>query len=467
MSKGYITVFFSLAVSVCLSLLLVMVAGARESAVRYKATEAMNISMRSAFGEYRRELWERYGFVYIDSDFGYREDSLIIPEEHLVKCMNRNFDEERFVLLNGLDLLKLSCNEAETVRVRFATDDGGYSLRLQAENVMMHEYGLAYLNDLYSMAMENNKVLEYDEPINMPDEGMEELAGIEDASLKEWDVAEDAAVFAEEDAGALLTLRMVLKDISDISTISLNEELYPENRELNAGNYEIKKEESLLDVFAFKEYLLDRCSSYTSAKEDTVMKYEVEYLLTGNCEDAKNLERTVNRILLLREAANLETLYSDSVKTATLKLAAESLSSLCANPELTPVFEVILAGLWSYAESVYDLRVLLDGGKVPIIKTDEEWKTDLDSALSDSEAGEGYETGMTYRDYLRVFLTLSDKEKLTERFENLVEANIRTDIASNDFRLDACFDAWEVTAYVSSEYGHDYTLTRSYLIEDY
>ena len=52
---GYLTIFLALSITVLLSLILVLLEGARINAIRMKTETAGNIAVRSVLGEFHRE----------------------------------------------------------------------------------------------------------------------------------------------------------------------------------------------------------------------------------------------------------------------------------------------------------------------------------------------------------------------------------------------------------------------------
>ena len=98
------------------------------------------------------------------------------------------------------------------------------------------------------------------------------------------------------------------------------------------------------------------------------------------------------------------------------------------------------------------------------MKSENEWQTLLRGFFS-YEKKEGYERGLTYKDYLRTFVAMADTETLTERFMDLCELNVRKWTERDNFRLDFCFDRWAVTAYLQSEFGYQYTIKKQYDLE--
>jgi hypothetical protein len=117
---------------------------------------------------------------------------------------------------------------------------------------------------------------------------------------------------------------------------------------------------------------------------------------------------------------------------------------------------------WAYAESVYDVKALLAGEKVPLLKDSESWHYDLEGALSGNlgevqQCGEG----LSYEDYLRVFMFLTGTDTLTARAMDMVEADIRLTPGNAAFRLDACYDRVEAKINITSGWGYDFELIRS------
>lgn len=464
MRKGYVTVFFSLVITLCFSLFIGMIYGARENAIRLKATEAMEISMRSCFGEFQKDLWNKYNLLFVDASYGYKVDSMIIPCEHMLSCLNENFREEGLALLGGKDLLKLSAIGVDVEKVRFATDNNGQAIKKQAVQCMKYRMGTEYLELLYDYVSDYESIMleaknyETYEAEEIPSEAYAEPV------IKDWlEKAEDISP-KEGDVSLLSTLRLVINDVSQISTKAIAEEDLLSERELNKGNYSANQKENLLDRMFFTEYLLAYLGDYSEVNPDSVLDYELEYLVGGKTVDSHNLETVVNRLLLVREAANMVSLYSDKERMALIRGLCEVLAILLLDPELEKLFEILVVTVISGVESVKDVKALLNGKKVPLMKEAEDWDTTLENVFGKEEPVDS-EKGLSYKDYLRIFIYLEKEQLLIERFMNICELNIRSQTESEDFRLDFCFDAWNVTAYIQSEYGYSYRLTRGYDIE--
>ena len=100
--------------------------------------------------------------------------------------------------------------------------------------------------------------------------------------------------------------------------------------------------------------------------------------------------------------------------------------------------QAILAA-WAYVESLCELKTLLSGGKVAVIKTAKDWQTDVfhpATSFKGSSGGDGDPLGLSYRDYLRQFILLIGDETLNLRTMDMIEQNIRMKEGKNTFRMD-------------------------------
>ena len=139
------------------------------------------------------------------------------------------------------------------------------------------------------------------------------------------------------------------------------------------------------------------------------------------------------------------------------------LTSLLGLPELTePITDLILFA-WAYAESIQDLRILFDGGRVPLLKTDDCWNTPYSQLLTFRNHLSEYkscESGMRYPDYLEAFLYLRPEKQNLERLMDVMEADIRLTSGNETFRMDGCITALTAEASVSSYFGYQYMINR-------
>ncbi len=92
LTKGYLTVYLSMTITIILSLILVLFQGARIGAVRMKTECVADIAMNSVLAEYSRALYEQYGLLMVDTSYGTGTHSVVNTEEHLGYYVKKNFE---------------------------------------------------------------------------------------------------------------------------------------------------------------------------------------------------------------------------------------------------------------------------------------------------------------------------------------------------------------------------------------
>ena len=93
---------------------------------------------------------------------------------------------------------------------------------------------------------------------------------------------------------------------------------------------------------------------------------------------------------------------------------------------------------------------------MPLIKNSEDWHYDLDSILQgvDVQVNDLGQRGLAYKDYLHVLLYLTNAEKLTYQFMDIVEMDIRQTPGNEKFRLDGCIEWMDVRTVFKSRSGY-------------
>lgn len=196
-------------------------------------------------------------------------------------------------------------------------------------------------------------------------------------------------------------------------------------RKLRKGTLTEGTKNQAFDKLLFRLYLEEYLANVTESPDDAALDYEMEYLIAGRASDRSNLRAVVNRLLLLREGINFLYLQTDAEKREAAYGVALAITGAFGQPELAePVRQAVLAA-WAYAESLSDLRILLNGGKVSLSKTKEQWHTQIGhlSASVEEAGAKKQEQGLSYDNYLQLLLwTMTDKT-LSYRAMDLMEKN--------------------------------------------
>ncbi|MCI8692741.1 MAG: hypothetical protein HFH91_08400 [Lachnospiraceae bacterium] len=478
--NGYLTVGLSLCLAVLLSLCLTLIDGVRRNGARLEIECITDIGMHSIMAEYHRELMRQYNLFAIDSSYGTDLCVKANTEAHLRKYLSENLNgrDDLFSNLIYGDLLALSLEEAELTKVSILTDYEGAVFRGRAVDAIKADVGLGLLAELQGWMQEVE--------VNGLEDGKEEAEKEAlDQQIGQWITEYDNTEVETEEGGVETVeldnptdgleakkkqgiLKLVLENEAALSANRINAEnligARMEGMQINRGNAEYEEPgdaEKLAEKFVFQEYLLSYMGRYGKVSAEDALQYQIEYLIAGKNTDADNLKNVANRLCALREAANAMYLLSNEAKRAEIKVAAGLVCTLIMLPELTPLLEgAILLG-WAYAESIYDVKSLLAGGKVPLWKDDNSWHYSLSAAL-EGDLGDSSQDGqgLSYQDYLRIFMMFTDTDILTARAMNMVEADIRKTPGNSAFRLDGCYEMVEARIRIGSSHGFHYEITR-------
>lgn len=184
---------------------------------------------------------------------------------------------------------------------------------------------------------------------------------------------------------------------------------------------------SLINTYAFI-YFKDNLNERDLG--ETYFQNEIEYILSGKRSDSEALKAVKSKITILRNGLNLIYLYSSEEKReAAMMLAAAVTPGAEAVATQAAVLET-----WAYAEACNDVKLLLAGKEVPLLKTDSSWALDLDNAVSSENLQmllkEGYvtprdEEGCSYDEYLRILMNFIPEKTRLLRMMDLIQINMK------------------------------------------
>ena len=175
------------------------------------------------------------------------------------------------------------------------------------------------------------------------------------------------------------------------------------------------------------------------------LAYELEYILQGKGSDKENLESVLFRLFLLRISGNYGCLAKDMGRVA--EALAVTISALLLMPEAVEALKQMILVAWAGGESVMDLRCLLDGRKVPLVKSADKWVVSLSQLpllLTDGGSVRGNDSGegVGYSDYIRMFLFLKSVPEITMRTLDCVEEALHSKHIL--FQADQCVTKLEI-----------------------
>lgn len=465
--QGAITVFLSLISVLLLSLLCTAVESARVQGCRAKGAAALDMGLFSLFGSYEKGVLDRYDVFFLDGAEGtgsFGEEKL---NDRLTEYMEYNIQPGKGLLLQGFDPFRMTLEKTQILGFQLATDEKGAAFYQQAVRFMKENMGTEMVSELLKRRENAGKMEEagklYEEREKKVSEQMKRLE--EEQKKIEQEKKEQEKIEAEENNGEVLVpeteavkvpdsknplavigelkkrglVKLMLGD-QKISEKKLSWNL-PSTRWKKKGNLPVKKENSGLTAdLLFQEYLFGRFSQFCSEKKAGVLDYELEYILCGKKSDEKNLKSVINRLLLMREGANFLYLMNDPLK----KQEADAMALLLtgwipvAGVQTVTSYALILA--WACGESLLDVRELLAGGKVPLLKEADTWKLSLSQipelvGMLDRVDGSGG-SGLSYEEYLQILFMMGSSGKYPMRALDLIEGYVRTRPGLESFRAD-------------------------------
>lgn len=244
----------------------------------------------------------------------------------------------------------------------------------------------------------------------------------------------------------------MLEQVQKMAGLHLLKLILPEGTKLSEGVIPVKNlpstahseggetKDGLVERFLTDEYCTGFFTCFLSGEEKEV-KYEREYLLGGKAADEENLKAAAARILALREGLNLIHILSDGEKREEARTLAGVITGIVGAAPFIGIVAFFIMTVWALGESIIDLKALLAGKQVPLIKSRDTWRLDLAGLLSLGgrgrlKEGEAGGQGMDYGEYLKLLLFIETAGRLYYRMMDVIQMNILRSQA--DFSMEYC-----------------------------
>lgn len=450
MRKGEITAFLSLIFILILSVTAGVIESASIQVTKNKKRGDMDRAMESVFAEYQRELLEKYDVFALEGTY----ETGDFAEENIIQRL----------AFYGTENI-----EQDIQKIQFLTDDSGRAYREQVIACMKNKLGIS---ELESLTDSSGKWKEQEDKTDEYEAEEQEVTNGLDASLAEagQELPSDEnpmATIANIKKSGLLNV--VIQNQSDISDKNISLETMPSHRSLQKGKgtFPIKEDtDSVASKLYFGEYLLEKFAAADKPNQEGKLSYELEYIISGTGSDRENLERVVRKLAAVRFAADYGYLMTDEVKKAEAETMALTLAGIVALPALTEVIKHGILLAWAFGEAVIDIRTLLAGGKVELLKTKENWQLQLSSLLklgTDEEQIErtDSEKGISYKEYLRMLLFAASQKRVVMQSLDVLEMNMQTE-KGDFFKVDNCVSKLEMKSSCRLRRGITYEFVTNY-----
>ena len=483
--RGSITVFLALILSLLLSLVCTCMESARMAAARTQILSSVDIGLYSLFGQYDKTLLKDYDLFAIDGSAG--ADTLNpgvlydIFKKYMEPVLKQN-SQKLSLQQGGLTGYRLLTDENGEVFyqqiVRYMKETlGSHGARLLLGKMQERQEKTRLAEQTGEQAEKGSSLQAYDSEMNSAAKSSEEAQrSMEEASPE--DVVEVIPPPKREPVENpipvirrirnMSILDLVVPSGSGISDRQVEKRTLLSGRNRQQGMQlaaKVTPDSSYLSQVLFQQYLMEKLGNYTNPSQGQ-LQYETEYVLCGKNSDRENLKAIAKKLLLIREGVNFASLLADPGKRA----QAEALSLAIASGFLVPPAAFVIEGAlllcWSFAESVLDVRELFAGGKVGLVKTPENWQlslTNLPHLLEGLDSMRRSDaSGLSYEDYLQVLLLAENKYKKISGTMDMLEQALQRKKGRENFRLDSCVVALEVSVSVNANRKKTLQTVRQY-----
>ncbi len=458
--RGSITVFAALAMMLVAQMLFTLLEGARHIEIEKVLQMNTDSVAESAFADYCSPLWDTYhllGMTAADSSGSF---SLNNREAMLRNLTADNLGSKGSIaMLPGISLLTAEMVDAEFEPYLIMTDRNGRVFEEAVCAYMKKNLGYEAAKTVYNIYESANDAKnnygDGDKSIGDAMDALEEAAKEEEENsskkkLKgiggekntkdappEPEVENPLETVTEAKQNGVLSL--VLPQSAKVSASRLDLSRAVSHRNLNMGTGVISDAADWYQKVLVNQYYVNYLNCYTNSDGNRALNYELEYLIAGKSEDSENLRVIVGELLAVREASNMASLVVSASKQAEAMALATALAGATLNPLIIEVVKYGILAAWAFAESVLDLRTLLSGGKISLVKSELDWTSnvhDLPVLLSGWSVAKECSAGMNYSQFLSLLLLMHNGEKLAMRAMDVQEATVQKNEGYETFQMD-------------------------------
>ncbi|HCT92009.1 MAG TPA: hypothetical protein DF613_11625 [Lachnospiraceae bacterium] len=468
--KGSITVYLLMICSLLLLFACAIFYSLRVEGARVMVQAGAKQGLFSVFARYDPDLLERYDLLFLDGSCrtdGFAPGTLLHQVE---KNTGIPWGAGRTASgAQAANIWQLGSPSASITAYTLATDQSGEAFYREAvswEQAALGVKTLQKVKEQIKAAKEQEK--------KAPNGGVESAlaaydraeAEAKEKKSKKEPVQEEEVSVGPTNQTAVSAKENPITIIKELKKKGLLALVFPAGQEVSEGTVQssrllsgrtplegmglvpMAKNHTISDKLLFCAYLADHLGNCTNSKNVGSLTYQMEYLLNGRKSDRENLEQTVRKLLLAREAANLLYLETDAGKKNEARtLAAAICASLAVPIAEEPVTQALLA-CWAYGESLMDVRTLLAGGKVPLEKTKAGWQLDLKDLAGLVERlkdpVKDRTDGLDYGEYLQILLYTNAETLCIKRSLDMLEDTVRGIKGRENFRMDCCIYAMEI-----------------------
>lgn len=158
------------------------------------------------------------------------------------------------------------------------------------------------------------------------------------------------------------------------------------------------------------------------------LDYEVEYLVCGNSSDPDNLSGVVHRLLAVRAGLNLIHILRNKGMREQARTLATVITGAAAITPLVLVTTFFVMSVWSLGEALMDVKGLLAGKKVKLVKKKDDWTLTIENLINMAKNRKldsgGGDSGLSYLSWLKILLFVTPMVRQDYRIMDVIELNL-------------------------------------------
>ena len=455
MQRGSLTLYAAMTIMLVASVLLALLESARVQMVSRCAQHTLDAALESVFAQYDGEIWDQYHLLLCEmgeteSTLSFQKVQQIIGEISGADLLPSRVQKYG----KSSHLLQAELSDLQIEDYTLVTDGDGQVFESLVASFMKNTIGFEAAKELQERYRQGSRLEEED--IDSAMQTAED--GIRDAGKEAKEQGKTGIDAPQEVSDNPLKvvaqlkkmgiLSLVVENVDEISEKQLDLRRVVSHRNLQKGPRQEVSDQSWYEQLLVQQYYLMFFSDYQEPNPEGGLSYELEYLLGGKSSDRENLKVCVSKLLLARESCNLLYLFSDAGKLQETLSLAGLLAGASANPLIIQAVQFALLVAWAFVESILDLRTLMSGGRIALMKTESLWTSDL-SGLSQCTEGKlrakESEKGFSYKDYLSILIYSGIEHRMAMRAMDLQEATVRKIPGYENFCMDHMITELTVT----------------------
>ena len=458
MHKGSITLYLSISMCLILSLICYTVESCHLSALTCRAEGISYICEDSLFSNYCLQLLEKYGLFALNS-----QD--INMDQSLLNYAKANCKTPKGILGYHSSLLQLNIKNIDIDSITYITDMDSQVFISQVNEYMKYRNVSQIIDnlidisdtdfpDIYSQSEDGTPDINFSSiDVSLLDKYTDKNIELTGNTTEDIDSI-DSTTFMPSAIATLShhleysLLACLVDDPTSVSTSAIEKTLLPSvtcqlSEDGLKASYGYYKDTSKVtsEKAGLCQYACEMFGCYTEPNNNNPLQYQMEYIISGQDSDDVNLLNAAYQLVALRAGLNLVHLVSDSDKFNAAWSIAQSASAV---PGLSYIIQGTILTVWATAEAVIDVRLLLEGKSIPLLKSEKDWHLSIngltsfskDTVISHSNTADS-DDGLCYSEYLRMLIAAQNIISVSYRTLDLIQLDICHTI-DEDFRISKC-----------------------------